>query len=114
MQRSRSRQDGSRRRSSEKVPHAQHSTPPRPTARTGAHHLVTGFAPVTIDDEAQLHAERLLVAEAHDVADGWRFLTVDNLAPDGRADALLYEKALDAFDLAAGIRECRHRGRVHG
>ncbi|WP_042429690.1 hypothetical protein [Streptacidiphilus anmyonensis] len=69
---------------------------------------------MTTDDEAQLRAERLLVAEAHDVADGWRFLTVDNLAPDGRADALLYEKALDAFDLAAGTRECRHRGRLHG
>lgn len=65
-------------------------------------------------EEEQLRSEVLLVTEAHEVAEGWRFLTVDNLAPNGHADALLYEKALDAFDLAAGTRECRHRGRVHG
>ncbi|RAG85544.1 hypothetical protein DN069_11455 [Streptacidiphilus pinicola] len=69
---------------------------------------------MTSDGEAQLRADRLLVAEAHDVAEGWHFLTVENLAPNGRADALLYEEALDAFDRAVGTRECRHRGRVHG
>ncbi|SEM62619.1 hypothetical protein [Streptacidiphilus jiangxiensis] len=69
---------------------------------------------MTTDDGARFRPERLAVAEASDAADGWRFLTVDNLAPNGHADALRYEKALDAFDRAAGDLECRHRGRRHG
>ncbi|MEY9874472.1 hypothetical protein ABH931_003972 [Streptacidiphilus sp. MAP12-33] len=66
------------------------------------------------EDDAQRQAEELIVAEAGDVARGWHFLTVDNLAPQGNADALLYEKVLDSFDEAAGDRECRHRGRRNG
>ncbi|WP_157597151.1 hypothetical protein [Streptacidiphilus rugosus] len=56
-------------------------------------------------------AEQLIAAEAGDIARGWRFLTVDNLAPCGNEDALLYERVLDTFDEAAGDRECRNRGR---
>ncbi len=54
------------------------------------------------------------MAEAGDVARGWRFLTVGYLAPHGKADALLYERVLDTFDEAAGDRECGHRGRRNG
>ncbi|WP_042374506.1 hypothetical protein [Streptacidiphilus neutrinimicus] len=69
---------------------------------------------MTPEDDAQRLAEQLIVAEAGDVARGWRFLTVDNLAPRGSADARLYERVLDTFDEAAGDRECRHRGRRNG
>lgn len=69
---------------------------------------------MTPEDDPEGLAEQLLVAEAGDVARGWRFLTVDNLAPHGNADALLYERVLDTFDEAAGERECRHRGRRNG
>lgn len=66
---------------------------------------------MTAEDDEQRRAERLIVAEAGDIARGWRFLTVNNLAPNGHADALLYERLLDTFDEAGGVRECRHHGR---
>ncbi|MBF9072556.1 hypothetical protein [Streptacidiphilus fuscans] len=68
---------------------------------------------MTTEDDARFLAEQLLVAEAGDIAHGWRFLTLDNLTPLGRSDALLYEKALDTFEQAAGDRQRRHRGGPH-
>lgn len=41
---------------------------------------------MTTEDDARFPAEQLLVAEAGDIAHGWRFLALDNLTPLGRRD----------------------------
>jgi hypothetical protein len=55
----------------------------------------------------QLHDE-LLVAEAAQVAEGWRFLTIDGITVESEGDLDLYELVLFAFDEAVGSRQSRY------
>jgi hypothetical protein len=52
--------------------------------------------------------DELLVAEAAQLAAGWRFVTIEGIAIECEADLELYEQVLFAFDEAARGRENRY------
>jgi hypothetical protein len=57
---------------------------------------------------AQQLQDQLLVAEAAQLAAGWRFVTIDGIAVGCEEDLELYEQVLFAFDEVARGRESRH------
>lgn len=69
--------------------------------------VLTGPRPRTCSLAAQLHDE-LLVAEAAQLAAGWRFVITDGIAIECADDLELYERVLFAFHEAARSRENRH------
>jgi hypothetical protein len=78
-----------------------------------------GFCPISVKAPATMTPEQawqqvrqlqddLLVAEAAQVAEGWRFLTVDGITAESEQDLHLYEQVLFAFDEAASGHESRY------
>ena len=75
------------------------------------HVPLPGVVQMTSEDDrqyAQQRQDQLLVAEAAQLAAGWRFVTVDGIAVECEEDLELYEQVLFAFDEVARGRESRH------
>ncbi|PRY01031.1 hypothetical protein [Allonocardiopsis opalescens] len=59
-------------------------------------------------DTERAAADDLLIAEADQIAGGWRFVTVEGIIVDTARELELYEQVLEIFDQVAGSRPARH------